>query len=198
MAGLKEILPGIFTWEHYVVSKGILINGFYLKKEQVFLDPPKMDPYELLEIGRLGAPKDIIITNRDHARDAEHYRSYFKTRPRIWINEAEKEAAAIQIDKTFRHKEKLPGNIFAMQVENNKATGETALWLEKHKALVFGDALIGAPPGELNLLPRLQPSKEAREGVRPLLGLDFSHVLVAHGAHIIGDGRKVIEGFLSR
>ncbi|MBI4176469.1 MAG: hypothetical protein HY518_04640 [Candidatus Aenigmarchaeota archaeon] len=197
---MKEIIPGIFTWEYYDFTKRYFFNGFYLRDGQVFIDPPKMDPYETMEIARLGAPKVIILTNKDHVRETEHYRNYFKTNPRVMINELDKPHVNIKIDRTFQDGDRLPGNMKAVHITGNKSPGETALYFEKQKTILLGDALIGHPQGTLNLMPaeKYADVNKAKESLKILLNLDFKHVLVGDGTHVLEGWRKVLEGFLSR
>lgn len=79
--------------------------------------------------------------------------------------------------------------------------GETPLWLPSHRALAFGDALVTTPEGELRMWSndRDEPSRRTfyRERfaptLQPLVDLEPDHVLVTHGAPIVGDGAKALR-----
>ena len=70
---------------------------------------------------------------------------------------------------------------------------EVVLWLPAQAALVFGDAMLRRPSGELRVCPDswLQPEGGSAR-LRALLGqltqLPVEHVLVAHGPLVLGDG----------
>jgi hypothetical protein len=53
---------------------------------------------------------------------------------------------------------------------------EVLFWIQEHRALVIGDAIVGDGEGRLRLSrPELAPA------LQPLLGLDVEFVLVSHG-----------------
>jgi len=96
--------------------------------------------------------------------------------------------------------EELPGGLEAWRVADAKSPGECAFLLRDANALILGDALIGKPSGELNLLPASKFADPAKvvEGIRALLKLPFDAVLVGDGTPIPKGGRKAIEEFLKR
>jgi hypothetical protein len=81
---------------------------------------------------------------------------------------------------------------------------ETPVWLGSHRALAFGDALVGVG-GELRVWDSLEGGKRARwyyerflPTLRPLLLLDTELVLVTHGPPVLRDGRRELEAALER
>jgi hypothetical protein len=79
--------------------------------------------------------------------------------------------------------------------------GETPLWLPSHRALAFGDALVATPGGALRMWcqERDEPGRRAfyRERFAPTLGpladREPDHVLVTHGAPVVGDGAAALR-----
>jgi hypothetical protein len=78
---------------------------------------------------------------------------------------------------------------------------ETLYWIPEHRALIPGDALLGAGGGELRLCPDSwlaeQPAKptagELREALGVLVGgLDVELVLVSHGEPALHDGAAAL------
>lgn len=70
---------------------------------------------------------------------------------------------------------------------------EIALWLPRQGVLVFGDAMIRARAGELQVCPESWTQPEGGPArLRSLLGaladLPIEHVLVSHGPLVLGDG----------
>lgn len=80
---------------------------------------------------------------------------------------------------------------------------ETPLWFPEHRALAFGDVVVGAPEG-LRVWQSLDGGRRAAwywsrlvPSLRPLLDLDPEHVLVTHGRSVIGGGRQALERALA-
>ncbi|MER3488209.1 MAG: hypothetical protein C4307_05585, partial [Chloroflexota bacterium] len=70
-----------------------------------------------------------------------------------------------------------------------------------HRALVFGDAVLGAEDGGLRLCPESWHPRggghaRVRENLRPLLDLPVERVLVSHGEPILHGGRRAREQLL--
>lgn len=78
---------------------------------------------------------------------------------------------------------------------------EAPLFFPDHRALAFGDAVIGIE-GELRVWQSVDPDQERwyRErfipSLRPLLDLDVERVLVTHGPPILEDGRQKLADAL--
>jgi hypothetical protein len=80
---------------------------------------------------------------------------------------------------------------------------EVALWLPGQAALVFGDAMLRRPSGELRVCPDswLQPAggpARLRELLAELAKLPVEHVLVAHGPLVLGDGAASLRAAIGR
>lgn len=80
---------------------------------------------------------------------------------------------------------------------------EVALWLPDHSALVFGDAMLRRPSGELRVCPDwwLQPEggpARLRAVLSELAKLPLEHVLVAHGPLVLGDAAASLAAALRR
>lgn len=73
---------------------------------------------------------------------------------------------------------------------------ETPLYFTEHRALAFGDAVIGIDSG-LRIWQESPTDPLWHERVfvptlRPLLDLDVEHVLVTHGPAVLHDGRRAL------
>ena len=86
-------------------------------------------------------------------------------------------------------------------VEAHAATAgeETVYWLPEHRALVFGDAILGAGDGV-----RLCPESwldgtlaQLKEELRPLLELPVERLLVSHGEPVLQDGHAALARVLA-
>jgi glyoxylase-like metal-dependent hydrolase (beta-lactamase superfamily II) len=206
---MQEALPGIYRWSWFSQEKGYDFNGHFVvsghpppqadQAERVMIDPPPIAPEDQEWLTKQGAITCIILTNRDHVREAQSFRMQFSTK--VYIHEKDAPLIEIKADKTYRDGDRLPGGLMAVHIPNNKSPGETALFLNRGRGVLFlGDALIGKPPGQLNLMPadKYADVAKAREGIQVLLKYHYDAVLVGDGASILTGGRQVVEQFLER
>ncbi len=87
------------------------------------------------------------------------------------------------------------------------APAEAVYWLPEQRALVVGDVLLGAgakpraTDDPLRLCPERWLGKSTHDDVRralaPLLELPVEHVLVSHGAPVVGNGRRELRRLLA-
>jgi glyoxylase-like metal-dependent hydrolase (beta-lactamase superfamily II) len=74
------------------------------------------------------------------------------------------------------------------------AWNERVFWIPEHRALVFGDLVLGSEGGLR--LPRAWIGDEhytdVVEGLRPLLDLPIERVLVGHGEPVLAGGREAL------
>ena len=84
-----------------------------------------------------------------------------------------------------------------------RGAGEVACWVQPHRALVFGDRVLGDGDGGLRLCPEswlghLEIGLPAlRELIRPLLELPVERVIVSHGEPVLDDARAALERALA-
>jgi glyoxylase-like metal-dependent hydrolase (beta-lactamase superfamily II) len=79
------------------------------------------------------------------------------------------------------------------------AWNERVFWIPQHRALVFGDVVLGRDGGLT--LPRVwiggEHYDDVRESLRPLLDLPVERVLVGHGKPVLANGRAALAKALS-
>lgn len=198
---MREILPGVWTWSVFNEEKGLGFNGHLIANDEgcVLIDPPVMSEADLAQTGRLGPPTAILITNRHHTRDAMTPAGRFKSRILLHELDAEALPPAVRLGGVFRGGDHLPGGLLVVTLLDQKSPGEAALVLKNANAIILGDALVGKPPGALNLLPadKYKDVVRAREGIRRLLDFPFDAVLVGDGESILKGGRRAVEAFLA-
>jgi glyoxylase-like metal-dependent hydrolase (beta-lactamase superfamily II) len=196
---VKQLLPGIWQWSWFSEEKQLDFNGLFLTvgEHKIVIDPPPMTAEASTLIRRQGALDYIIVTNRDHMREAVTYQAEFRCQ--LQVPEADAPQMDVKPSKTYRDGELLPGGIWAIQLKDQKSPGESALYIQQGKGvLIVGDALIGKPAGALNLLPseRYGDIAKAKEGLRRLLKYNFDSILVGDGASIIFGAKQAVEHVL--
>lgn len=194
--GMESVARDVFQWSHFSQEKQLDFNGHLILagRRRLLVDPPPLSAEGLTAI-RQGGPIDaIILTNRDHVREAATYRGLFRTR--ILTHELDAPLMDLAIDGTFTHGDQLPGGLSIIHLPDGKSPGESALLLQRDGGiLILGDALIGRPPGLLNFLPpdKFADFERARSGVSRLLGYAFDTVLVGDGASISTGGKEAVQ-----
>jgi hypothetical protein len=192
---MKQVLPGIWQWSWFSPEKQIDFNGLLLTvgEHRVLVDPPPLTDVDRLQLRQGGALDYIVITNRDHDRQAADFKQEFQCQ--VLVPEVDAPQMEIKADKTYKDGELLPGGIWIVQLQNQKSAGESALFLQQGKGIIIvGDALIGKPPGALSMLPaeKYADREKAREGLRRLLKYNFETVLVGDGASILTNAKETM------
>lgn len=198
---MKTILPNISEWSWFSEEKQLNFNGHLLAvgEHRILVDPPPMSASDMAMTQHGGAPDYIILTNRDHEREAANFRKTFKCQ--VMSPELDAKEMTLSVDKTFKDGELLPGGIWVIQLSHQKSPGESALFLQQGQGvLIVGDAILGDPAGSLRLLP---PEKytnlaQAREGLRRLLKYTFDSLLVGDGTSILTGAKPVLEQTLAQ
>jgi glyoxylase-like metal-dependent hydrolase (beta-lactamase superfamily II) len=198
---MEEVLPGVYRWSWFSQEKGYDFNGHLVVsgQERIMIDPPPMTPEDQVWLKGQGPINCIVLTNRDHVREAQTFRTQFSAK--VLIHEKDAPLIEMGADQTYRDKERLPGRLITVHIPDNKSPGETALFLSRGRGIIIlGDALIGKPPGQLNLMPadKYADVAKAKQGIQVLLKYLYESVLVGDGASILMGGRQAVQDFLER
>jgi glyoxylase-like metal-dependent hydrolase (beta-lactamase superfamily II) len=193
---MKLIAPGIQQWSFFSEEKQLDFNGLLLTVNDhcVLVDPPPMEAADRAAILKGQAVDYILLTNRDHVRDAEACRRDFQAK--VFAPVADAPLMGIPIDKTYQDGELLPGGLWVIHLQDMKSPGESALFLDRGKGyLILGDSLIGKPAGRLSLLPaeKFADVAKARESLRRLLKYNFETVLVGDGVSVLTGGKEAVR-----
>lgn len=193
---MKNILPGIWQWSWFSEEKQIDFNGLFLTvgEHKILVDPPPMTGEASAVVLRNGPVDYIIVTNRDHVREAVAYQHEFRCQ--LHVPEADASQMDLTPTKTFKDGELLVGGIWAIQLKDQKSPGESGLFIQQRQGvLILGDALIGKPAGSLSLLSaeKYADREKAKEGLRRLLKYQFDSVLVGDGASILTGAKPILE-----
>ena len=192
---MRELLSGIFTWPWFSTPHGYDFNGHWLELPDgnLCIDPVDAPPEVLAELARRGTAR-ILLTNRNHGRDANRVRS--RTGARTAIHPADAAYAAGQgaeIDDALHVGERIgPLTVVAA---NGKSPGEVAFHWPQRRILIVGDAVIGNPAGLFGILRDkvMDDPAQLRTSVRGLLELDFDTLLVGDGAPILSAAKQCLH-----
>ena len=112
----------------------------------------------------------------------------------MWAHEGTRECLSSVITHPFRSGDPLPGGVEAHEISGLDGP-EITYYLPPHRALVFGDALLGADPGQVRVPPRSWAASgdvggaryqaEFRPSLRRLLELPIDMLLVSHGEPVL-------------
>lgn len=196
---MKQILPGIWQWSWFSDEKQMDFNGLFLTvgEHKILVDPPPMSD-EASAIVRRHTPIDyILITNRDHLREASAYQREFNCQ--LYLPEADAALMETNATKTYKDGELLPGGIWAVHLKDQKSPGESAFFIDRGRGiLIVGDSLIGQPPGAVRLLPaeKYVDIEKAKVGLCRLLKYNFDSLLVGDGISIITGAKQQVAQLL--
>lgn len=185
---MKQVFSDMYCWSVFNEDRQIDFNGHLWVREEgnVLFDPVPMIESDLAQLDRLGGAAWIVLTNRDHEREAAAFRE--RTGARVIAHEADAGSLGVSVDRAVGEGEILPG-LQAVPLEHGKSPGEIALHWPEREAVLASDLVVGAPVGRLSLLAdeKLEDAPAAALECRKLLALEFDAILV-------GDGHSLVTG----
>ncbi len=205
---MREILNSIFTWGGAYPDMPWNVNGYAIRLDDgaILVDPPPPADDDWPQLDALKPIKKIVVTNRDHDREAAQFHGRYHAPIVAGANEAGG-FASLMIDETVKEGDILPGGLRVMDLPG-KSPGEIALYFDPFRnkisgelggIVLLGDALVGHPAGNLRLVPsrKIDDAPQLRTSLRKLLTLDFEVLLLCDGQSILKDARKIVERFLA-
>ena len=198
---MREIVSDIFTWPWFSEPHGYNFNGYLVCHPggNLCIDPVEPTEDVLEEIARHGVSR-ILLTNRNHSRAANRVRARAGARTALHPADApHARSQGTELDDELKVGEKV-GPLLVVGVPG-KSPGEIALHWPERRILIVGDALVGAPPGRLKLLPEKVVDNPAalRQSVRGLLSLEFDILLPGDGEPILKSAkerlRELVDSF---
>jgi glyoxylase-like metal-dependent hydrolase (beta-lactamase superfamily II) len=193
------IHQNIWMWSIFSQEKGFYFNGYAVPTNQglVIIDPPSANDEVYEKLTNLGWPALIVITNRDHERESQAFRTRFN----IPVAAPAADASLLEHtpDRTFQDGDLLAGELWAIHLLHQKSPGESALYMASQRVLFLGDALIGNPPGMLNMLPdeKYADLAKAREGLQRLAKFDqpVNAILPGDGEPVLQEASAILSAF---
>ena len=206
---MREIIPGVFHWTAFHPRIRQEVCSYYVSESGVVIDPllptdgfeDGQDPIEWFR--EQGPPTAVLLSNRHHYRDSRKLVEAFEVS--VYASEpGMHEFAPDQHVEPFQFGHRLAGGVVAHEVDAI-CPDETALEIPSARAIVFADGLVrfGSLEAPIGFVPDFllgDDPEEVKAGLRDsyrrLLGLDFDHLLLAHGLPVVGDGKEQLRAFV--
>jgi uncharacterized cupin superfamily protein/glyoxylase-like metal-dependent hydrolase (beta-lactamase superfamily II) len=148
----KTMLSEVFIWSVWQPDRNIFFNSHFIKSSDgnCIVDPLPLSDGDAAEIDAHGGAAWVILTNRDHERDAERVARRFGAK--IAAAAPDAEAMSVAVDRLLSDGDSI-ASAQVIRLDGLKTSGEFALFFKAHSMLVVGDALWGDPMGSVRLMP---------------------------------------------
>jgi hypothetical protein len=200
---MREVLAGVFHWSAIHRRIRTEVSSYWIEDTGVLIDPLVPQPEGLdWFAGRALAPTAILLSNRHHYREADRF--------------AERFGCSVYCNRLGLHEFSEGESVHGFDVGDLLAGGavahdldaicpdDTALFLPDRQALVIADGVVRGGPygqdGPLGFVPDslMDNPPATKRGLLAscsslLEGVDFNHLLLAHGGPVIGNGRERLQ-----
>ena len=190
---MLQLTPGIRHWSAVHPNLGMEVSSYWLPDLGVLLDPIAVP-------AGVEGIEEIVLSNRHHRRDAFAARERFGARlrvPRAGVHEFD----ANDPIEPYDFGEPLPGGAITPYRVTELWPDDGALHIPSAGALALADSVMNYDD-RLELVPDryMDDPPAERAGLRAGLArlaeqLEFEHLLPAHGAPIVGEGRERLREF---
>lgn len=198
---METILPGVSHWSSFHEGIGSDVHSYYLHDERALIDP-RIPPGGIEAVDD-PPPVVALLTNRHHYR---HCDRFVETQGvTVWCHTAGlHEFTSGQEVSSFEHGDEVVPGVTALAI-GSLCPEETAFYSPRNGGIVaLGDSFVDWE-GRLGFVPDYHMGDDpagVKRGLEASLGdlleLPFKHVLLAHGAPIVDNGRAVLEAFLDQ
>jgi Metallo-beta-lactamase superfamily len=151
---------------------------------------PLVDDWDALDqlVAARGGCAGIVRTCHWHQRSVSDVASRYSAE--VWAKQDGDGRVPYAFDRATSDRDELLDVLRVFDVER---ADEIAVWLPRHAALVFADAMIRTRAGDLRVCPESWTQPEGgparlRTLLRALTVLPIEHVLVSHGPLVLGGG----------
>ncbi len=189
---MEELTPEIRHWTGVHPNIGWVVSSYWLPAMGVLLDPLEV-PEEVEGVS------EIVLSNRHHRRSAFEARERLGAVvrvPRLGLHEFEGDPV-----EPYDFGEPLAGGAITPYQVTELWPDDGALHIPSLDALAIADTVLNEDD-RLQFMPDYcfgdAPAEQQsiREGLTRLASeLDFQHLLLAHGAPLIADGREKLLKF---
>ena len=189
----STIVSGVSMWSVWQPERNMFFNSFFIARPDgnLAIDPLPISDADADEIAARGGIAWVVITNRDHERDARALATRFGAK--IAASAPDVAMLTGTVDRALAHGDTI-GDARVIALHGFKTPGECALWFGDLRTVVLGDALWGAPVGALTLMPddKLTDPRRAALSLRYVAATHPEHLLLGDGASVFGNATAAI------
>jgi uncharacterized cupin superfamily protein len=190
----RTVVEGVRMWSVWQPDRNLFFNSFFVQGaegEHLIVDPLPLSEADAAEIDSLGGAAWVVVTNRDHERDAQAAAKRFGAK--LAASEGDAPLLSCAVDRNLKHGDEVLGNR-VIGLDGLKTAGEIALNLCGRAAVIVGDALWGDPAGSVRLMPdeKLADPARAALSLRRVYAARPQHLLLGDGACVFGDAQRVL------
>lgn len=213
---MMELSPGVYRWttphpEYRTGAEEVACYALTDPEGLALVDPLLPDGQagdalleQIDDLARAAPRIDLLITIPYHTRSVEKlwWRWHEMVETRLWGHSAVRKRFADPGTPLEQVVVDTPLGPLARAFAIGKPRRyETPLYFPSHRALAFGDAVVGMPEGSLRIWVQgpAEPTWYERRflpTLQPLAALDVADVLVTHGPAVIGDGQRALRSAL--
>lgn len=198
---MNELEDGLYAWTTRHPNIGVEVSSYFHAPSRTLIDP--FAPVYETPL-RHHPPQRIVMTNRHHVRDVAELADRFECPvlcERRGLDEFEGSELEGRVEGFAAGEEVAPG---VTALPNGAITPEeVSLLIEAGPGALhfadgihhygdelgfFSDELLGDDPETVR--------DSIRHAARELLSHDFDDLLFAHGEPIVGDGKRLLRGFI--
>lgn len=186
----RVMFDDLYTWSVFNEEKQFDFNGYLWVREDgnILIDPVPMSASDAAQLDELGGAALIVLTNRDHERDAVAFKE--RTGAQIVAHEADAPLFELAVDRAVSDGEEIVPDLRVLHLEHGKSPGEIALLWRESTVAFIGDYVWGHPVGRLTLgaEPAVSDPAQAALQLRKLLAMPKLDAL------LLGDGHSILSG----
>ncbi|MDA1190473.1 MAG: cupin domain-containing protein [Candidatus Poribacteria bacterium] len=186
----------LYSWSTFSEARQLDFNSHLWVRQNgsevgnVVIDPLPLSDGDRRQLDALGGAAFIVITNRDHEREAGALRD--TTGAQIVVHEDDAPLLSVKVDRTVRDGDEIVPWLSVIHLRHGKSPGEIMLHLRDKGVMIGGDLVVGAPMGRLSLIAddKLENPPAAALELRKALRHWFDVLLVGDGASIFTNARE--------
>jgi len=177
-------IANAYSWSQWQAGHSLVANSYFFSSEggNAVIDPLPYDEPISAHIDKLGGIATILVTTRDHEREAQALARRYSA----------------NIIREPEHEEEVFLGAFAIRLDDQKSEHEFAVSIPKHGTVIVGDSILGTPAGGLSLPfeRRYADVRRAALGLRRILQVNPHTLLVRHGHSIFGGAYDAVHQLL--
>jgi metallo-beta-lactamase superfamily protein len=204
---MQELLPGIWHWTAFRDTIGADVHSYWVEPAGIVIDPmvppdAGLDWFDQRET----RPQQVVLTIGLHWRESDEFAERFGIPVRAPAAALERYEGTDRSPEAYEPGDEVAPGVTAVEV-GAIAPDETALHIDHSGgAIAIADGVIRARGGgSLAFVPDglMGDDPETvkaglRDSFRGLLVREpWDTLLMAHGAPVVGDGRKALQDFLT-